>query len=230
MKHQENERPGGFFHWPGVETLIYAYLVLGIPSLIWFVFVYGGANYLTTLHKFRLPLYCEAELRIPFVPWTIVFYNSLHLVYSIAPFVIQSRCQMRALVRVWFWITLAGGCIFLVIPFEPGFPPPETSHLGIWRRAFEFADAANLQFNSCPSLHVAWGVVCLDVYRQSAGRWMNALLIAWCGGLCASTVLLHQHHVIDVVAGIALAAWGSRVLYPGFQQAAIRTQTAADCV
>jgi membrane-associated phospholipid phosphatase len=123
---------------------------------------------------------------------------------------------MNGLAVVWFLMTLVGGICFLVIPFEPGFPPPDSASMGIWRGMYEFADNANLRFNCCPSLHVAWGVATLDVYARSAPRTARVLLWSWAAGLSLSTLFLHQHHVIDVVGGLVLALWGSRVLYPGF--------------
>lgn len=207
-----------FWGWPGAKNLANAYLVLGVPSFAWFAFVYAGADYLAGLHQYRVPLYHLAELSIPLIPATTVFYNSLHLIYAVAPFILRTRGEMKALAFVWFVMTLMGGILFLVIPFEPGFPPPDSASMGIWRGMFEFADNANLRFNCCPSLHVAWGVATLDIYARSAGRAGNAFLWIWSAGLSLSTLLLHQHHVIDVIGGLALAWWGSRILFPACQR------------
>jgi membrane-associated phospholipid phosphatase len=122
---------------------------------------------------------------------------------------------VNALAIVWFLMTLVGGIFFLIIPFEPGFPTPDSASMGIWQAMYEFADSANLRFNCCPSLHVAWGVATLDIYSRAATRSRKALLWSWAAGLSLSTLFLHQHHVIDVVGGLMLAVWGSRVLYPG---------------
>lgn len=205
-----------FWGWPGARNLVYAYFVVGIPSFAWFAFVYAGADYLTGLHQYRVPLYHSAELSIPLIPAMTVFYNSLHLIYAVAPFILRARPEMHALALVWFLMTLVGGVFFFIIPFEPGFSRPDSSQMGMWRGMFEFADNANLKFNCCPSLHVAWGVATLDVYARSAARTTRVLLWSWAAGLSLSTLVLHQHHVIDVVGGLVLAFWGSRVLYPGF--------------
>ena len=205
-----------FWAWPGTKNLVYAYLVLGIPSFVWFAFVYAGADYLTGRHQYRVPLYLQQELTIPLIPATAIFYNSLHLIYSVAPFILRTRPEMNALAVAWFLMTLVGGIAFLVIPFEPGFPPPDSSQMGMWRGMFEFADNANLRFNCCPSLHVAWGVATMDIYARSAARTGRVLLWGWSAALSLSTLFLHQHHVIDVVGGVSLALWSSRVWYPGF--------------
>ncbi|MCY2962645.1 MAG: phosphatase PAP2 family protein, partial [Planctomycetota bacterium] len=189
-----NDQRTRFWGWPGSANFAYALIVLGIPSGVWFVGVYAGADYLTGLHDYRVPLYHPAELAIPFVPAMAVFYNSLHLAYLVAPFVLRTRPEMNALALVWFVMTLVAGLFFLVIPFEPGFSPPDMTQLGIWRGLYEMADQANLRFNSCPSLHVTWGVACVDVYARHAGRTGKWVLWSWGCGMCLSTLLLHQHH------------------------------------
>ena len=125
----------------------------------------------------------------------MLFYNSLHPAYCLAPFILRTRASLEALAVAWIAMTLAGGIGFLVIPFEPAFAPPTPVELGGWQTLFEFADRANLRFNCCPSLHVAWAAATLDIYARRAatplGRWT---LWSWGAGVTLSTLLLHQHH------------------------------------
>jgi membrane-associated phospholipid phosphatase len=203
-----------FFGWPGGRNLAYAYLVLGPLLLGWFVFVYAGADYVAGLHSYRAPLYVQWELAIPLVPVMVLVYNSLHLAYSIAPFILRTRPEMNALAMVWVLITALGGIFFLTMPFEVGYPEPPAGALGPWRAMYQLADDANLTFNSFPSLHVAWSIVCVDVYAGKARRLGKLLLWLWGIGMMLSTLLTHFHHVSDVVGGFLLAMLGSRVLYP----------------
>src|SRR5438105_1495753 len=141
-----------FWHWPGGRNLVYAYLVLGPPLVVWFVLVFAGTDWLTGRHGYRVPLYLDRELGIPLVPAMVLVYNSLHLAYLIAPFILPTRPEMNALALVWVLITGIGGIVFLIVPFEVGFPPPADSELGPWRGLYRLADDANLTFNMCPSL------------------------------------------------------------------------------
>ena len=213
-----------FWNWPGGNNLGYTYLLL-FPSLsVWFLFVYAGTDYLAGLHSYRVPLYFQWELGIPFVPAMVLVYNSLHLAYLIAPFIMRTRSEMHALVMVWVIITALGGIVFLVLPFEVGYPQPADGSLGPWRMMYQLADEHNLTFNSFPSLHVAWSIVCVDIYAGKARRFGKLLLWLWGVALMLSTLLTHFHHVADVGGGFLLALLGSRVLYPWlhvrFQQAA----------
>ena len=47
-------------------------------------------------------------------------------------------------------------------------------------------------------------------------RWGRpaGLFWLWAGAVAASTVLLHQHYLIDVVSGVALGLAGAWLLYP----------------
>jgi membrane-associated phospholipid phosphatase len=200
--------------WPGLANLIYASGVLGPPLLVWFVLIYGGADYLTGLHNVRFRLHLPVELGIPFVPAMVVFYNSMHLTYMIAPFILRTRPEMNAIAMTWVLITLCAGIVFLLVPSEDAFPTPPDAALGRWRGMFRLADQANLRFNSFPSMHVAWGIVCVDVYARSAGWLGRSCLWCWGVGMVLSTVLLHQHHLADAAGGLALALVGSRLIYP----------------
>jgi membrane-associated phospholipid phosphatase len=213
MQHADCERPK-FWGWPGGSNLIYAYGVLGPLLMGWFVLVFAGANYVTGLHDFRTPLYFTRELSIPLVPAMAVVYNTLHLGYSMAPFVLRTRPEMNALAVTWVLMTAVAGVAFLLLPFESGFPAPQDPQLGVWRAAYRWADGANLTFNMFPSLHVAWLLACVDVYSRKAPLPGKALLWLWGAAMMLSTLLTHFHHVADVVCGFLLAMWGSRVLYP----------------
>jgi membrane-associated phospholipid phosphatase len=206
----------GFWGWPGGKNLAYAYLVLGPLLFLFFVVVFVGADYLTGLHDCRVPLYFSFELAIPLVPAMVLLYNSLHLAYSVTPFILRTRPELNAMALVWVLITLVAGLLFLVLPFEVGYPVPADAELGPWRAMYRLADEANLRYNCCPSLHVAWAVVGVDVFAGHAGRPGKLLLWLWGVGMMLSTVLLHFHHLVDVAAGFVLAMIGSRILYPRF--------------
>jgi hypothetical protein len=101
---------GKFWGWPGGKNLVYAYFVVGIPSFAWFAFVYAGADYLTGLHQYRVPLYHSAELSIPLIPAMTVFYNSLHLIYAVAPFILRARPEFPSSPAFRFRILLRWEC------------------------------------------------------------------------------------------------------------------------
>jgi membrane-associated phospholipid phosphatase len=62
-----------------------------------------------------------------------------------------------------------------------------------------------------PSLHVAMFVTTAGAYAHQSGRVGRIVLGLWATAVVASTVLTHQHHLIDAIAGLALGLAGARI-------------------
>ena len=193
-----------FLAWPGWRHLRYAAL-LSIASTAWFLLVYGGLDALTARRTFRVPVHFPAELRIPFVPAMTVFYMSIYLLFLAAPFILRTRGEFRAAVWTLAVVIACGGLGFLAFPAELAFAPPREGDLGVWAGLFHLADRLNLTYNLLPSLHVAMGVVCVAAFSRHARKAAKIVLWSWAVLIAASTVLIHQHHVLDVVTGWLLA-------------------------
>jgi membrane-associated phospholipid phosphatase len=59
--------------------------------------------------------------------------------------------------------------------------------------------------NLVPSLHVAYAVLAgAVVWNGATARWLRVLSGAWLALLISSVLLVHQHHLLDVVTGAAL--------------------------
>lgn len=71
-------------------------------------------------------------------------------------------------------------------------------------RAFLHA-AERTRLDAFPSGHTAVAIVSAAVLVRRAPRWAPAVL-AWAGAVVFSTVYIHVHYVVDVIAGAALAA------------------------
>ena len=201
-----------FLAWPGWPHLREA-AGLSLANALWFALVYGGADWLTARRAFRVPVHFQAELRIPFVPGMTVFYMSLYLLFFLAPFVLRTRRELRALVGAMAVAIFASGIAFLLFPAELAFAPARPEDLGIWARLYRIADDLNLTYNLLPSLHVVFAVLCVSAFSPHAPRAVRVLLWLWALLIAASTVLIHQHHVLDAVAGWLLAtllarSWG----------------------
>ena len=193
-----------FLGWPGWPHLRYAAL-LSLANTLWFLIVYGGADLLTARRGLRVPVHVPAELRIPFVPWMTVFYMSVYGLFLLAPFVLRTRRELRpAILSMAVAIAVSGVC-FLLFPAELAFAPVEEEQLGIWTGLYRIADRLNLTYNLLPSLHVAFAVICAASFSPRAPRPIRLALWLWVTLIAASTVLTHQHHVLDAVTGWLLA-------------------------
>lgn len=198
------ERSRPFLAWPGWPHLRYATL-LSIANTFWFVLVYGGMDALTARRSFRVPVHFPAELAIPFVPAMTLFYMSIYLLFWMAPFVLRTRREFRALVITMAIAIFCGGIGFLLFPANLAFAQPREEDLGIWSALFHLADKLNLTYNLLPSLHVAFAVICVAIFSARASLTGKVLLWFWAAMVAASTVLIHQHHLLDVATGWLLA-------------------------
>ncbi len=199
VRPPEHSEP--FLAWPGWNHLKFA-AVVSLIGAVWFVIVYGGCDAFTAHRVQRLRVHLDAELLIPFIPETVLLYSSIYLLFLAAPFILRQRQDfLRLAIQLDLTILLAG-IGFLLIPAQLAFRPE--SDLGIFPGLFRFADKLNLTYNLVPSLHVALSVACVAAFAPRASCLGAVCLWAWAVAISASTLLTHQHHVLDVLAGWAL--------------------------
>jgi membrane-associated phospholipid phosphatase len=206
--------PRPFFAWPGSRHMAYT-LLLGIVSTLWWVSLYHGANAITECREYRVRLHLEFELLVPFVPAAVLLYLSLYLVLWLAPFVLRSRKEAQGLALTLMAVTAVGFGGFLLFPADSAYPHP--GNLGGWTKLVAFAKDMSLPHNFLPSLHVAMCGACLFAYEGKAtalGRWM---LRSWLAGIALSTLLIHEHYLVDVAAGWLLGWAAVRSIYVRWQ-------------
>ena len=120
----------------------------------------------------------------------------------------RPRC---ALGKQLIWATLASGLFFLLFPATLGFTrvaPADPVVAGIYRSIFAIDPPHNL----VPSLHVVWSAAIALAVRDNAGRWGRWLFSAWLGLIALSSLLVHQHHIADVLVALALVALTRKII------------------
>jgi hypothetical protein len=132
-----SENPEAFFGWPGWKHLRYA-LLLSLAGSLWFALVYGGADAFTAHRTFRVRVYFDAELGIPFIPEMALIYMSIYLLFLAAPFILRQRHEFLALAMTLNLVILMSGICFLLFPAQVAFPPPK--NFGAFPNLYHFAD------------------------------------------------------------------------------------------
>lgn len=196
-----------FLSWPGCGILGEA-LVLGTAQTLWWLAVYVSADWLTGLRAERVRIHLDAELQIPFIPAMILVYRSIDLMFPLAPFVLRTRPEIRALTATLVVVTGIAGVGFLLLPAEAAYPPQAP---GDWAQLYTWNQRIVLTYNMAPSLHVALSIVTLSAYARRRGRVGKTLLTAWAAAIAVSTLLTHHHHLLDVFTGLLLG-WGGYAL------------------
>ncbi|MEO6155291.1 MAG: phosphatase PAP2 family protein, partial [Thermomonas sp.] len=166
--------------------------------------LYPLVNWLTGVRTATFGLYLDSELAIPFLPAWIWVYLSINLLLMLPPLFMRAS-DIPLLGRRVLVATVSGCAIFLLLPAQLGFErviPNDELYQSIFGGLFQ-ADAPH---NLVPSLHVTYASLCIVSLRAAAsGRLQRAAWGFWLLAIMASTVLVHQHHLLDVVTGLLLA-------------------------
>jgi membrane-associated phospholipid phosphatase len=178
------------------------HLSLALLFTALFAAVYGGASWLSGYRDTPTAPHFAFEAAIPFIPGMAWIYLTVPLALALTPFVLRTK---RELVPFFFTLTaelLVAGVCYLIYPVAPSWPPRVVAGSGA--AAFHLADALNLDYNELPSLHLAFAASVVLVFGRRRGPAGRALLWIWLLAAAASTLMLHEHHVLDVVTGTAL--------------------------
>lgn len=180
-----------------------AYLQFLGVFLVTFVPVYVGSGYLLAQWPDRSIQLCfEWEKSIPLVPWMVWPYLSLFSLYAL-PLLHMSANDMRRLSIQSVTTILVAGLFFIAVPTQVGFLPSHV--IGLHEPLFRLIAHTDTPFNLVPSLHVAGATLIVLGCAQRVGIRLARAYQIWLATLVISTVLVHQHHIIDVIAGFALA-------------------------
>jgi membrane-associated phospholipid phosphatase len=193
--------------WPTLDRLATGVAGFVIVSLAFFP-IYMGCAAITAARGKPLHLYAQWELSIPFWPFMVVPYLSMFVLFLMPPLQLDA-CELRSLVRRLLVASLIGGIVFLCLPAQLGFA--ERADAGIWQPLYDAIYRIDNRFNTVPSFHVIYTASILLAFMAVATARLRWVYLAWLTIVCASTVLTHRHHLLDVAAGLAVAV---RAVFP----------------
>lgn len=164
-----------------------------------FVFAYAGSNGWSAMLSGVPSLHLPGEQQIPFLPWSVLPYWSLDLLFVGSFFLLADRAQLwRHSARLATAI-VGAGLLFLLFPLSFAWTRPATD--GIPDLLFA-ALSADQPFNQLPSLHVALALLIWPVVRRRTGGVMRSAAGLWFVLIALSTLTTWQHHLIDVFGGL----------------------------
>jgi hypothetical protein len=178
-----------------------------------FFSVYPLCNWITSQRLNVYHLYLSEELSMPFIPSFFWIYMSLYLLFIIPPFFL-GVLQLEILGKRIVLGTLISGIIFLIFPTQLGFERivPE----GFYAKLFTNIFALDLPHNMAPSLHVVYSsFILLAIYKSSSKKIVHIITGLWLVLIMASTIFVHQHHLIDIVLAIAITLLVSSIFIKG---------------
>ena len=184
-------------------------------SIAWLLFLgpfffvsYGAANQWAAGLEQVGSIRYDWERAIPFVPWMIVPYWSIDLLYGLAFLFCRSARAVDRLALRLLGVQLVSVACFVLFPLRFGGGQPEVA--GVFAPLFDALRAFDQPFNQAPSLHIGLLVVIWAQFvRHSPPRW-RGLIHAWALLIGVSVLTTWQHHFIDLPTGAlvgALALW-----------------------
>ncbi len=173
-------------------------LFIGIWAL--FALVYYGSRIVP--HAAARVLLWDPVWRVPYVSAFTVPYTSAYLMPAVLLFVPCSRRTFLHFSGAFVGAILASAPWFVLMPLVP--PRVVLSGVGILDRLLALQYQLDVDGNCFPSLHVSLAfLTALSVGR--CVRQMRVPMLLWATLIAFSTVFVHQHYVIDAVAGCAVA-------------------------
>jgi rhodanese-related sulfurtransferase len=184
-----------------------------------FVVVYSGCNHFTATRADVPTFMFEWERHIPFVRELVVPYWSLDLFFCGAFFLCRSRLELNLLTRRLIAVTLASGLCYLLFPLQLALPRPEPQ--GWTAPLFQALYFNDLPYNLAPSLHISLRSLVWVFYGAHLTGWLRRVVKVWFILIGLSTLLVWQHHLIDVASGFIMG-WLIAALIPDPQQPGTR--------
>jgi len=175
---------------------------------IWVVlgYIVGGLGYLVVnrlvgdgpFHHLTLPL----DVAIPFVPAFVLAYMLVYVTPAMTAFFLEDRAELYRTFLAFGLNCVICFTIFLVYPVEYPrvLPIPDT----LFGRLLAFVHVLDRPVNCFPSHHIATSFTTFFAIARQDRRWGAVFGVA-AALVALSTVLVKQHYVVDIPAGIGVA-------------------------
>jgi glucan phosphoethanolaminetransferase (alkaline phosphatase superfamily) len=117
--------------------------------------VFGGANFLASMHNYRIVGEFEFENYIPLVPiFSLVYFSGTFFLF-LSPFLLRKDDQFIPFFKLLVLELFIAAIFFILLPIEI-IDHVDISEDTILGAIFNFNDKANLDYNYFPSLHVTF--------------------------------------------------------------------------
>ncbi len=186
-----------------VRALIFAAATLIMQCATYWLaqFIIKRADF--TLHTPSLPL----DEHIPFVPLFLIPYIGCFVHWAATFYLVyRTRNGCSRLFPAAMMGYIAAFAVFLIYPTTIIRPLEETE--GVWAFIYGMVCAVDAPLNLFPSVHCMVAFLCAACTHKAEGisRWYGYMSAIMCVIVCASTVLVKQHFILDVLGGVVLGA------------------------
>lgn len=167
-----------------------------------FFLSYGYANSIAAARDVTDAVFFDWERRIPFVPWSILPYWSIDLLYGVSFLYCRDRLAVdRHALRLLTAQCVSVAC-FLLFPLRYAFERPAAE--GVPGTLFELLAGFDKPYNQAPSLHISLLVIIWVRFALGVRAEWRWLVHCWALAIAVSVLTTYQHHFIDVPTGAAV--------------------------
>jgi protein-tyrosine phosphatase len=187
---------------PGARPLLKERLLWAAVMGLFFFLAYGSANGIAALTAPHPALFMEWERTISFIPAFVLPYMSSDILFVAAFLAAGSREELQRLaLRCGLAIALSVA-VFMAFPLQVGFERPVVEG---WPAPLFGLLGLDRPYNQFPSLHISLGIVAWHALDRRLTGIARLPLALWFLAIGASTLLVWQHHFIDLPGGLAVA-------------------------
>lgn len=192
----------------------YVLLLLYLPVyLLWFALVERMVPTTDMCWVSYLPL----DDRIPFLPPFILAYVSWYAYLFVPVYVLLKNEDREGFLR-YGWFIITGFSVSLLIcmlwPNCQLLRPTQLDTSNFFEWVLSLIYAADTPTNVLPSMHVVGCMAVVSVCFDSPYlKKMRVPGLIWGALICASTVFVKQHSILDLFAGVALGLVLDAVIY-----------------
>lgn len=206
-----NEKNRPIFRWPDRQLLLFfIFAVVAVSTE--FAVIYGITNRWASDAPNTHQWYTAWEVTVPFWPVFILPYFSIYFMLLLSVFVLDFF-EMRVFTKTVAAAIALGGLVFWLFPCSSGFArdnqPAEFTTL------YRLLYSLDRPHNLVPSLHITLSAISALAMSRGRRRSMQIFLAAWFSAIVASVLLVHQHHLLDIITGLSLAVFCSRYFFAG---------------
>ncbi len=192
---------------PGRWVPTYAHLPLFLVVAVNMFAFYGARLFYDGRYHYISTALDDA---LPIVPFFVVFYVLAYLQWIIGYIMLARESRELCFRYVAADLIAKLMCFVIFVTFPTAIDRPETVVNGpfTWLMAFLFRlDPPN---NLFPSVHCleSWGSLRMAFSEKKPGRWFRIANLVLTPLVFASTVLIRQHVLADIVSGVAVYELG----------------------
>lgn len=166
---------------------------------------YGFATWVTSQRPDVGFIVFAWERQIPLLPWTIVPYWLVDLLYGLSLLLCATRRQLDTHAARLLVTQLLAVSAFLVFPLRCTFERGDVEGRFGWM--FDVLMSFDQPYNQAPSLHIALLVVLLEPYLRAVPKAWHALVYAVALLIGVSVLTTWQHHFVDIPTGLWLGCF-----------------------